>query len=219
MRLYLFHFRLTLELGGKSPNIIFSDADMDLAVEQAAFGLFFNQGQCCCAGSRTFVESRIYDEFVERSIDLAEKRVVGNPFDLGSDQGPQIDEEQQKKILRLIEHGKKEGAKLVTGGGKHGDKGYFVQPTIFAGSLKVCGISQNPHSKFSDVKSEMKIAQEEIFGPVMSIIKFDGIKDLVEKANDTCYGLAAGVVTKDLDKALYVANNMRAGTVWSAFSF
>ena len=189
--------RVTLELGGKSPNIIFSDADMDLAVEQAAFGLFFNQGQCCCAGSRTFVESRIYDEFTERSINLAKKRVLGDPFNLESDQGPQIDEEQQQKILRLIEEGKREGAKLVIGGKKYGDQGFFVQPTIF-----------------TDVKSEMKIAQEEIFGPVMSLIKFDGLEDLVHKANDTCYGLAAGVVTRDLDKAMYVANNIRAGTVW-----
>ncbi|KAF7634753.1 Aldedh domain-containing protein [Meloidogyne graminicola] len=191
--------RITLELGGKSPNIIFSDADMLLAVEQAAFGLFFNQGQCCCAGSRTFVESKIYDEFVERSKILAEKRVLGNPFNLNVTQGPQIDEEQERKILNLIEYGKKEGAKLVTGGVKYAGKesGYFISPTIF-----------------SEVKSEMKIAQEEIFGPVMSIIKFNDIKDLVEKANATNYGLAAGVVTKDLDKALYVANNIRAGTVW-----
>nr|CAD2161726.1 unnamed protein product [Meloidogyne enterolobii] len=193
--------RITLELGGKSPNIIFSDADMPLAVEQAAFGLFFNQGQCCCAGSRTFVESKIYDEFVERSKILAESRVLGNPFDLNVNHGPQIDGDQETKILRLIEHGKKEGAKLVTGGGKfvgkEANNGYFVQPTIF-----------------SDVKSEMKIAQEEIFGPVMSIIKFDDLKDLVEKANETCYELAAGVVTRDMDKALYIANNIRAGTVW-----
>jgi aldehyde dehydrogenase (NAD+) len=125
--------RLTLELGGKSPNIIFSDADMDLAVEQAAHGLFFNQGQCCCAGSRTFVEARIYDEFIQRSKALAEKRALGNPFDLATDQGPQIDEDQMKKILGLIEQGKREGAKLVTGGSKHGEQGYFVQPTIFAG--------------------------------------------------------------------------------------
>uniref|UniRef100_A0A915N728 aldehyde dehydrogenase (NAD(+)) n=1 Tax=Meloidogyne javanica TaxID=6303 RepID=A0A915N728_MELJA len=193
--------RITLELGGKSPNIIFADADMPLAVEQAAFGLFFNQGQCCCAGSRTFVESKIYDEFVERSKILAESRVLGNPFDLNVNHGPQIDGDQETKILQLIEHGKKEGAKLVTGGGKfvgkEANNGYFIQPTIF-----------------SDVKSEMKIAQEEIFGPVMSIIKFDDLKDLVEKANETCYGLAAGVVTRDMDKALYIANNIRAGTVW-----
>jgi len=189
--------RITLELGGKSPNIIFGDCDLNLAVEQASHGLFFNQGQCCCAGSRTFVEAKIYDEFVARSKSLAEKRVIGDPFDLKTDQGPQIDNSQMKKILQYIDIGKGEGAQLVTGGKRFGDKGYYVQPTIFA-----------------NVQDQMKIAQDEIFGPVMSIIKFDGMKDLVEKANNTIYGLAAAVVTKDLDKALHVANNIRAGTVW-----
>jgi aldehyde dehydrogenase (NAD+) len=189
--------RITLELGGKSPNIIFADADMDMAVEQAHFGLFFNQGQCCCAGSRTFVEGKIYDEFVERSAERARKRTVGDPFDPKTEQGPQIDEEQMNKILELIDSGKKDGAKLVTGGAREGSEGYFVQPTVFA-----------------DVKDPMRIAQEEIFGPVMQLIRFDGMEDLVEKANNTIYGLAAAVVTKDLDKALHVANNVRAGTVW-----
>jgi len=189
--------RITLELGGKSPMIIFSDADMDTAVKQAAHGLFFNMGQCCCAGSRVFVESKVHDEFLERSKELAEKRKLGNPFDLATDQGPQIDEAQMQKILQYVDFGKKDGAKLVTGGRRFGKEGFFVEPTIF-----------------SNVKSEMKIAQDEIFGPVMSVIRFDGVKDLVEKANDTIYGLAAGVVTKDLDRALYVANNIRAGTVW-----
>uniref|UniRef100_A0A914VSX4 aldehyde dehydrogenase (NAD(+)) n=1 Tax=Plectus sambesii TaxID=2011161 RepID=A0A914VSX4_9BILA len=189
--------RVTLELGGKSPNIIFGDADMDAAVEQAHFGLFFNQGQCCAAGSRTFVEGKVYDEFVERSIARAKKRALGNPFDLNTEQGPQIDKDQMDKILSMIEAGKKDGARLVAGGKRFGDKGYFVEPTIFA-----------------DVKDNMTIAQEEIFGPVMSILRFDGMDDLVEKANNTVYGLAAAVVTRDLDKALYVANNIRAGTVW-----
>lgn len=190
--------KVTMELGGKSPNIIFADCgNLDDAVKQAAHGLFFNQGQCCCAGSRTFVEKKVYDEFVERSKTLAEKRVVGDPFDLKTDQGPQVDEDQLKKILHYINVGQKEGAKIVTGGKQHGDKGYFVQPTIF-----------------KDVDENMSIAQDEIFGPVMSIIKFDTMEDLVEKANNTMYGLAAGVVTKDIDKALHVANNIRAGTVW-----
>ncbi|KAL3110139.1 hypothetical protein niasHT_015742 [Heterodera trifolii] len=189
--------RITLELGGKSPVIVFDDADMELAVQQAAFGLFFNQGQCCCAGSRTFVDAKIYDEFIQRSKQMAEKRVLGNPFHLDTDQGPQIDGDQMEKILQYIDQGRKEGAKLITGGKQFGGKGFFVEPTIFAG-----------------VEDQMKIAQEEIFGPVMSIIKFDGLKDLVEKANSTIYGLAAGVMTRDLDKALYVANNIRAGTVW-----
>jgi len=128
---------------------------------------------------------------------VAEKRSLGNPFEGKTDQGPQVDGEQLTKIHNYIEIGKKEGAQLVTGGKKHGDKGFFVEPTIF-----------------SNVKSDMKIAQEEIFGPVMSVIKFDSVEDLIELANNTVYGLAAGVVTKDLDKALYVANSIRAGTVW-----
>ncbi|VDO98486.1 unnamed protein product [Heligmosomoides polygyrus] len=189
--------KITLELGGKSPNIIFADADLDLAVGQANHGLFFNQGQCCCAGSRVFVEGKVYDEFVERSKALAEKRVLGDPFDLETEQGPQVDHDQLKTILRYIEAGKKEGAQLVTGGGKWGDKGYYCKPTVFA-----------------NVKDDMTIAQEEIFGPVMSIIRFDSMEGLVEKANNTIYGLAAGVMTKDLDKALHIANNIRAGSVW-----
>ncbi|CAJ0607970.1 unnamed protein product [Cylicocyclus nassatus] len=189
--------KVSLELGGKSPNIIFSDADLDYAVQQAHHGLFFNQGQCCCAGSRVFVEGKVYDEFVEKSKALAEKRVLGDPFDPKTEQGPQVDEDQLKTIERYVNIGKKEGAQLVTGGKKWGEKGYFYEPTIFA-----------------NVKDQMKIAQEEIFGPVMSVIRFDKMGDLVETANNTIYGLAAAVVTKDLDKALHVANNIRAGTVW-----
>uniref|UniRef100_A0A0N5AM80 Aldedh domain-containing protein n=1 Tax=Syphacia muris TaxID=451379 RepID=A0A0N5AM80_9BILA len=186
---------VTLELGGKSPNIVF--ADLDLAVKQAHFGIFFNQGQTCCAGSRTFVEAKIYDEFVQRSKELAEKRVVGNPFDLRTEQGPQIDEVQMKQILDYVRIGKEEGARLVTGGKRKYNKGFYVEPTVF-----------------DNVTDQMRIAQEEIFGPVMSIIKFETMKELQEKANNTIYGLAAGVVTKDLDKALHVANSIRAGTVW-----
>lgn len=189
--------RVTLELGGKSPLIIFSDADLDHAIQTAHDGIFFNQGQCCTAASRTFVSADIYDEFIRRAKEKAEKRTVGNPFDLKTEQGAQIDDEQFKKILSYIDIGQKEGAKLVTGGKAVGSEGFFIQPTIFA-----------------DVKENMKIAQEEIFGPVMSVIKFDSMQDLVEKANNTIYGLAAAVVTRDLDKALYVANHIRAGTVW-----
>ncbi|XP_018017996.1 aldehyde dehydrogenase, mitochondrial [Hyalella azteca] len=189
--------RVTLELGGKSPNIIFKDADLAYAVEQAHFGLFFNQGQCCCAGTRTFVEDSIYDEFVERSLERAKKRTIGDPFDASNEQGPQIDEEQMTKILSLVDSGKKDGAKLVCGGARHGDRGYFVQPTIFR-----------------DVKDNMRIAQEEIFGPVMQILKFSDIKEVIERANNTQYGLAAAVFTNDLDKANLFAQGLRAGTVW-----
>ncbi|OXA65035.1 aldehyde dehydrogenase, mitochondrial [Folsomia candida] len=189
--------RVTLELGGKSPNIIFKDTDLDYAVQMAHFGLFFNQGQCCCAGSRVFVEDAIYDDFVGKSIELAKAKIVGNPYDPNTTQGPQIDEEQMNKILHLIDSGKKEGAKLAIGGGRHGDRGYFIQPTVF-----------------TDVQDNMTIAKEEIFGPVQQILKFKNVDEIIERANNTMYGLAAAVFTKDLDKALHMASGLRAGTVW-----
>ncbi|XP_029927355.1 aldehyde dehydrogenase, mitochondrial-like isoform X1 [Myripristis murdjan] len=189
--------KVTLELGGKSPNIILSDANMEDAVEQSHFALFFNQGQCCCAGSRTYVQADIYNEFVERSVERAKRRVVGNPFDLSTEQGPQVDQEQFNKILGYISSGKREGAKLMCGGGVAADRGYFIQPTVFG-----------------DVQDDMTIAREEIFGPVMQILKFKTLEEVVERANDTKYGLAAAVFTKDIDKAHYVSNGLRAGTVW-----
>jgi aldehyde dehydrogenase (NAD+) len=189
--------RVTLELGGKSPNIVFADADLDQAIEGAHFALFFNQGQCCCAGSRLFVEETAYDEFVERSATRARRRTVGDPFDPATEQGPQVDQDQYNKVMRYIESGKKEGARLVCGGGSVGDRGYFIQPTVFA-----------------DVKDDMTIAREEIFGPVMSIIKFRDISDVVQRANRTEYGLAAAVWTRDIGKAHAIADNVRAGTVW-----
>lgn len=189
--------RVTLELGGKSPNIIFDDCDLDLAVEGAHFGLFFNMGQCCCAGSRTFVHEKIYDEFVQRSAERAKTRTVGNPFDLNTEQGPQIDLEQQNKILELIESGKKSGAKLVAGGKKVGDKGYFIEPTVFC-----------------DVTDNMRIAREEIFGPVQQLIKFKTIEEVIERANNSEYGLAAAVYSKDIDKINTVIQGVKAGTVW-----
>ncbi len=189
--------RVTLELGGKSPNIVFSDAPLNEAVEGAHFALFFNQGQCCCAGSRTYVEEKIYDEFVERSVARAKARTVGNPLDPKTEQGPQVDNDQFEKVMGYVESGKRDGAKMLCGGERVGDRGYFVAPTIF-----------------SDVKDNMKIAQEEIFGPVMSILKFRDMDDLVERANANMYGLAAAVWTQDVTKALHVANNVRAGTVW-----
>jgi aldehyde dehydrogenase (NAD+) len=189
--------RVTLELGGKSPNIVFADADMDAAIEGSHFGLFFNQGQCCCAGSRLFVEEKAYSEFVERSAARAKARKLGDPFDPNTEQGPQVDEIQFEKVLSYIESGKKDGARLVTGGNRAGNRGYFVEPTVFA-----------------DVSDDMKIAVDEIFGPVMSIIKFKSIDEVIERANATFYGLAAGVWTRDITKALAIANNVRAGTVW-----
>jgi aldehyde dehydrogenase (NAD+) len=189
--------RISLELGGKSPNIIFADSDLDDAVEGAHLGLFVNQGQSCCAGSRVFVEETIYDEFVEKSIARARKRRVGDPLDPRTDQGPQVSESQFDRIMGYIESGKREGATLACGGERVGDRGYFIQPTVFC-----------------DVQDEMKIAREEIFGPVMSIIAFKDMDEVIARANRTTYGLAAGVWTRDIKKAHAVANSVRAGTVW-----
>jgi aldehyde dehydrogenase (NAD+) len=189
--------RVSLELGGKSPNIVFADTDLDEAVEGAHFGLFFNHGQCCCAGSRVFVEEKIYDRFVEKSGARARKRTVGDPFDPQTEQGPQVDQAQFDKVMGYIESGRSEGANLVCGGKRVGDRGYFIQPTVF-----------------SDVQDDMKIAKEEIFGPVMSIIPFKSLDEVVARANRTDYGLAAAVWTRDIGKAHAVANAVRAGTVW-----
>jgi aldehyde dehydrogenase (NAD+) len=189
--------RVTLELGGKSPNIIFADTDLDEAVEGAHFGLFFNHGQCCCAGSRVFVEEKIYDQFVEKSGIRARNRTVGDPFDPKTEQGPQVDQGQFDKVMGYIDSGRSEGAKLVCGGERVGDRGYFIQPTVFA-----------------DVEDDMTIAREEIFGPVMSIIPFKTVDEVVARANRTNYGLAAAVWTRDIKKAHAIANSVRAGTVW-----
>ncbi len=189
--------RVSLELGGKSPNVVFADCDLDAAVEGAYFGLFFNQGQCCCAGSRLFVEEKIHDEFVQRVLQKAKSQKVGDPFDPETTQGPQVSQEQFDRIMGYIESGKKEGAQLLTGGNRVGSKGYFIEPTVFAG-----------------VRDEMKIAREEIFGPVMNILKFKDIDEVIQRGNRTFYGLAAAVWTRDIRKAHRIANGLRAGTVW-----
>jgi aldehyde dehydrogenase (NAD+) len=189
--------RVTLELGGKSPNIIFADIDLDEAVEGAHVGLFSNQGQICCAGSRVFVEQSVYEPFVEKSVTRARKRVVGDPLEPTTEQGPQVDQRQMDRVLGYIDSGQTEGATLACGGKRVGDRGYFVEPTVFA-----------------DVQDDMKIAKEEIFGPVMSVIPFRTLDEVIERANNTDYGLAAGVWTRDIRKALAVANGVRAGTVW-----
>ncbi len=189
--------RVSLELGGKSPNIVFADADIDAAVEGAYFGLFFNQGQCCCAGSRLFVEQSIHDEFVAKLVQRAKSQKVGDPFDPETTQGPQITREQQERVLSFIDSGKKEGATIHCGGGKPNLPGYFVEPTVFSG-----------------VTDGMKIAREEIFGPVMNILPFGNIEEVVERSNRTQFGLAAAVWTRDINKAHRMARSLRAGTVW-----
>uniref|UniRef100_A0A673MTY5 Retinal dehydrogenase 2-like n=1 Tax=Sinocyclocheilus rhinocerous TaxID=307959 RepID=A0A673MTY5_9TELE len=189
--------RVTLELGGKNPNIIFADADFELAVEQAHQGVFFNSGQCCTAGSRIFVEEPIYEEFVRRSVERAQRRTVGNPFDPTTEQGPQVSAEQQSRVLELIQSGITEGAKLECGGKAPPSKGFFVEPTVF-----------------SDVQDHMRIAKEEIFGPVQQIMKFKTIEEVIERANNTEYGLVAAVFTTDLNKAMNVSAALQAGTVW-----
>jgi aldehyde dehydrogenase (NAD+) len=189
--------RVTLELGGKSPNVIFADADIDAAIEGAYFGLFFNQGQCCCAGSRLFVEEKVHDQVVEKLVERARSQKVGDPFDAATTQGPQVSQEQFDRVMRYIDSGKKEGAKMLTGGKRVGTKGYFIEPTVFTG-----------------VKDQMTIAKEEIFGPVMNVLKFKDVNEVIDRSNQTFYGLAAGVWTRDISKAHRIANGLRAGTVW-----
>lgn len=222
--------KVTLELGGKSPNIVFKDADIENAISWVNFGIFFNHGQCCCAGSRIYVQEDIYDKFVEKFKERAQKNVVGDPFGKDTFQGPQVSQLQYDRIMgyvfqysnlpiffllylphqtheldrltrlcadRYIDTGKKEGAKVEIGGDRHGKEGYFIQPTIF-----------------SNVSEDMKIMQEEIFGPVCSIAKFKDEADAIRLGNVTTYGLAAAVHTSNLNTAIRVSNALRAGTVW-----
>jgi len=188
---------VTLELGGKSPNIIFNDADIDQAVNWAAHGVYWNHGQCCCAGTRIFVQSGIYDEFLEKFTKKVKSIKVGDPFCKTTSQGPQVSQLQFDRIMSYIESGKEQGANVHLGGGRVGNQGYFVEPTIFTGT-----------------KPEMKIVQEEIFGPVAVVIKWEDEADVVRQANDTLYGLAAAVFSKDIDRALNTVNKLKAGTVW-----
>ena len=189
--------RLTFELGGKSPNIVFADANLTAAAIGAQVAIYLNQGQCCCAGSRLFVEDSIHDQFVESVVQTSRQRKVGDPFDPTTQQGPQIDKTQFDKIMDYIELGKKEGATCATGGKRVGSKGFFIEPTVF-----------------TSVEDSMAIAREEIFGPVLSVLKFSDTDELVRRANATHFGLAAAIWTRDIARAHDVARRLRAGTVW-----
>ncbi|KAH9456805.1 hypothetical protein Pst134EA_020715 [Puccinia striiformis f. sp. tritici] len=189
--------KVTLELGGKSPNIVFDDADFEQAVKWASFGIFFNHGQCCCAGSRVFVQEGIYDKFVAALKENLQSLKVGDPFDVNTFQGPQVSQLQYDRIMAYIKSGKEEGATCLIGGDRHGQEGYYIQPTLF-----------------TDVKPSMKIHREEIFGPVVVVMKFVDEEDVIQQANDTIYGLASAIHSKDITKALRVARRIQAGTVW-----
>jgi len=189
--------RISLELGGKSPNIVFADSDVDSAVAGAMTGIFFNQGEVCCAGSRLFIEKSIHEEFIDKLSNKAANMRVGNPEDTGTQMGAQVSKEQFDKILGYIETGKQEGAKLVTGGERCGERGYFIKPTIF-----------------DAVDNNMRIAKEEIFGPVVSAITFDDVDEVVRQGNLSVYGLAAAVWTRDIKKAHRLARDLKAGTIW-----
>ena len=189
--------RVSLELGGKSPNIIFRDSDLDAAVQSATRGVFFNSGQVCTAGTRIFVEQPVYDEVVERLIKHSETMTVGNPLDEKTRLGPLVSKEQFDRVKSYLEIGKGEGAKVATGGEAVSGAGYFVRPTIFSG-----------------VHNQMRIAREEIFGPVGAAIAFKDESDAIFQGNDTNYGLAAAVWTRDISRGLKVARALKAGTVW-----
>ncbi|XP_057866340.1 aldehyde dehydrogenase 1 [Cryptomeria japonica] len=188
---------VTLELGGKSPLIIMDDFDIDKAVEIATVATFTNMGQVCIAGTRVFVQGGIYDKFVKKIRERAKKIVIGDPFKGGVQHGPQINKIQFDKILKYIQYGKIDGANLLIGGHSLGGKGFYIEPTIFIG-----------------VEDNMRISQEEIFGPVMSILKFKTIEEVIERGNKTIYGLGAGVLTKNINVANRVARSLRAGTMW-----
>ena len=189
--------KVTLELGGKSPNVVFKDADLDAAIGGSASAIFFNQGQTCCAGSRLFVERAAFDQVVEGVSAQAKKIKVGSGLDPETSMGPLVSDEQLRRVVKYMDIGVAEGARAVTGGKKLGDKGYFVEPTVLV-----------------DTNDEMRVVQEEIFGPVVVAIPFDDPEELATRANASVYGLAAGIWTKDLSKAHRTAAVLRAGTVW-----
>ncbi len=189
--------KVSLELGGKSPNLLFEDADMEAAVPGVAHAVFFNQGQVCCAGSRLYVQSSVYDDVLQGMSDVAKGVKVGDGLDPSTDMGPLTSQEQLDRVTGYLNIGESEGARTVAGGHRIGNRGYFVEPTILA-----------------DTDHSMKVVQEEIFGPVIAVAPFKDVDELARRANDSDYGLAAGVWTKDLSKAHRAAKAVKAGTVW-----
>ncbi|OMO86848.1 hypothetical protein CCACVL1_09435 [Corchorus capsularis] len=186
---------VSLELGGKSPLLVFDDVDVNEAANIAFNGMFINKGEICVASSRLFVQEGIYDKFVNKLVEKAKSWVVGDPFDPKVNQGPQVSKEQFERVMSYIEHGKRQGATLLTGGKRLGQKGYYIEPTIFT-------------------DDDMIIAKEEIFGPVLSVMKFKTVEEGIKRANLTSYGLAAGIITKDLNIANTVSRSIRAGIIW-----
>lgn len=192
--------KVTLELGGKSPNMVFKDCDIDQTIQNLITGIFFNGGEVCCAGSRIYVEAtdeKWYNDFLGKFKEAVEKLKVGNPFEAGVFQGAQTTPDQFETVLEYIKAGKESSLKLLTGGNRIGDKGYFVEPTIFY-----------------DVPQNSKLTQEEIFGPVAVVLPFKSTAELIEKANDSLFGLAAGIHTEDFNKAIYISERVEAGSVW-----
>jgi phenylacetaldehyde dehydrogenase len=191
--------RVSLELGGKSPNIIFADADLEAAAIGAASAIYFNHGQCCCAGSRLFIEKPVYDKVMPRLVEFSQKIKLGPGMDPSTEMGPLVSDEQFRRVTGYLSAGSKEGARVAVGGGrpKEFSKGYFVAPTVF-----------------TDVRPEMKVVREEIFGPVVCAIPFKDTEEVAAAGNDTTYGLAAAVWTRDIQKAHRLARTLKAGTVW-----
>ncbi len=189
--------KLTLELGGKSPNIVFADADPEASIAGAANAIFFNHGQCCVAGSRLYVQQDCFDEVVNGVAEIAKSIKLGDGMDADTQMGPLVSDEQLKRVTGYLASGKSDGARALSGGGRSGNRGYFVEPTVLTGT-----------------HPDMKVVQEEIFGPVVVAASFENLDDIARVANDSPYGLGAGIWTRDISKAHALAKKLRAGTVW-----